>query len=66
MSDRPSESQFWQSVVLKLIVIWLIGWATVLWFRGCMIPATRDELREEHQKSPPVKPPPRVAQEPRG
>ncbi|HEY1191007.1 MAG TPA: hypothetical protein VGE74_25465 [Gemmata sp.] len=57
MADRPSASQFWQSVALRLIVIWLIGWATVLWFRGCLIPTTRDELRDNHQKALPTGPP---------
>ena len=50
-------SQFWQSIVLRLVIIWLIGWATVMWFRGCLIPATRDELRENHQKALPPEPP---------
>ncbi|AWM38840.1 hypothetical protein GobsT_29340 [Gemmata obscuriglobus] len=57
MSDRAQASQFWQSVLLRLILIWLLGWGTIVWFRGCLVPATRDELREDHRKALPPEPP---------
>ncbi|MDY3562855.1 hypothetical protein R5W23_004335 [Gemmata sp. JC673] len=56
MSDRAPKNPLWQSVALRLILIWLIGWGTIVWFRGCLTPATRDELRETHQKALPSEP----------
>ncbi len=50
MRESRSATQFWQSVVLRLIAIWLIGWGTILWFQGCLVPAARDEALQDQQK----------------
>lgn len=55
MPDRRSSS-FWQAVALRLIVVWLLGWAVVVWFQGCLAPSVRDEMREDHQKTMPPAP----------
>ncbi|MBY0460526.1 MAG: hypothetical protein K2V38_24690 [Gemmataceae bacterium] len=48
-SERPAR-EFWLSVALKLLVIWLIGWALVLLFQGCVLPALREEMQKEGGK----------------
>ena len=52
MSDRPS-SHFWRSVVVRLLLVWLLGWAAVAWFHGCLAPSVRDEVRDEQRKALP-------------
>ena len=62
MREDRSATQFWQSVALRLIAIWLIGWATILWFQGCLVPSTRNEVLQDQQKitgSDPPAPEPR-------
>jgi hypothetical protein len=47
--DR-SEFRFWRWAAARLSLILPIGWLTVLWFRGCLVPLTKDEMRREQQK----------------
>ncbi|VTR95458.1 unnamed protein product [Gemmata massiliana] len=58
MREDRSAAQFWQSVFLRLIAIWLIGWGTILWFQGCLVPAARDEALRDQQKIAPSVPQP--------
>jgi hypothetical protein len=35
---------------VRLAAIALVGFLMVLWFQGCLVPVTRDELRQEHER----------------
>jgi hypothetical protein len=47
--DR-SEFGFWRSLTVRLFVIVLVGWFVIVWFQGCLVPLTQDEMRREQEK----------------
>ena len=49
--ERDAGFWFWESVTSRLLVIFLIGLAMILLFRGCVVPAVKDELKSGHQKT---------------
>jgi hypothetical protein len=49
--DRASEFRFWESVGYRLLAILLIGLGMILLFRGCVVPAVKDEMRQDQQKT---------------
>jgi hypothetical protein len=48
---RDAEYRFWESVIYRLLAIFVVGLALVLLFRGYVIPSVRNEMREEGQKA---------------
>ena len=43
---------------LNFLVL-LVGWRSVLWFQGGLVPTARDEMRQNQQKAAgPASPPP--------
>ena len=51
MPQDRSEFGFWRSVAARLFVIVLVGCLVIVWFRGCLVPLTKDEMRREHEKA---------------
>ena len=51
MTRQRHESPFWRSVGARLFVVLLVGWLSILWFRGCLVSQVRDEVRDEQQKA---------------
>jgi hypothetical protein len=51
MPQDRSEFRLWRSVVARLFVIVLAGWLVIVWFRGCLVPLTKDEMRREQEKT---------------
>ena len=49
--EPPHESRFWRSVIARLTVVACLGGASVLWFRGCLVPQIRDEVQQDQQKA---------------
>jgi hypothetical protein len=52
MPRERSEFPFWNSVAVRLLVIVLAGWMVIVWFQGCLVPLTKDEIRREQEKAP--------------
>jgi hypothetical protein len=51
MPNERREFRLWRSVVVRLLVIGFAGWLTVLWFQGCLVPAAKDDVRQEQEKA---------------
>jgi hypothetical protein len=49
--DGSGESRFWQWAAVRLVAIVFVGWASVLWFQGCLVPSIKDEVRHDQQKA---------------
>jgi hypothetical protein len=49
--DVRREYRFWWSAVVRLAAIVLVGWVSVLWFQGCLVPSIKDEVRHDQQKA---------------
>ena len=55
---KERELGFWQSVGARLALIFFAGWLIVLWFQGCLVPLTKDDMHREQEKTiAPEKPP---------
>lgn len=48
---RGSEGRFWRSVAVRWMSILLAGWLMILWFQGCLLPSTREEIQQQQQES---------------
>jgi hypothetical protein len=59
MGRNRSEFLLWRFAAGRLLVILLLGWLTILWFQGCLVPLTRDEIRREQEKVSGTEAPPR-------
>jgi hypothetical protein len=51
MPFNRRELRFWQSVAVRLLVVLLAGWLSILWFQGCLIPSTREEMQQNQLKA---------------
>jgi hypothetical protein len=59
MPPVGGEFVFWRSVGARLLLILVAGLLSVLWFQGCLVPMTRDEMQQNHQKAADPAVPPR-------
>jgi hypothetical protein len=51
MAQDGRNSRFWPAVAARLAVVVLLGWLSVLWFQGCLVPRAKDEMRREQEKA---------------
>jgi hypothetical protein len=51
MARDRDDFRFWGAVAVRLLGIVLVGGLVIVWFRGCLVPMTRDELRQEQEKA---------------
>jgi hypothetical protein len=50
MGNRDAEDTSANGVMVRAAAIVLMGFLTVLWFQGCLVPLAREEMRQEYQK----------------
>ena len=49
--EARRELRFWQSAAVRLAAIVFVGCAMILWFQGCLVPLTRDDMHREQEKA---------------
>ena len=59
MPQDRSEWLFWRGVAVRFAFILLVGGLMILWFQGCLVPLTKDEMKRDQEKATGLQAPPR-------